>query len=71
MSRASVAWKLARQLFSEHLAQRKAQRLFHSIRKGNCACNGDCFLITSLTTHWKFPFLMLQQRLKRLAAKAV
>jgi MoaA/NifB/PqqE/SkfB family radical SAM enzyme len=49
----------------------KAQRLFHSIRRGSCACNGDCFLWTSLSTHWKFPFLMLQQRLKRLVPKAV
>ncbi len=49
----------------------KAQKLFHSIRRGACTCNGDCFLLISLSTHWKFPFLMLQQRLKRFAAKTV
>ena len=49
----------------------EAQRNFHSIRRGACACDGDCFLIVSLLNHWKLPFLMLQERLKRREAKPV
>ncbi len=43
----------------------KARKLYKSICSGACNCTNICYLMPSLTSYWKFPFLLLHQRLKR------
>lgn len=50
--------------FQEIWHGEEVRRQHQSISRGECACNSDCFVVSSLNNYWKLPFLMLQERLR-------
>lgn len=61
---------LRQQSFQEIWNSFAARQQHKSIIHGECACNNDCYIVSSLNNYWKLPVLMLQQRLKTMLSKA-